>query len=486
MNQQRATPDSILRRDLTPRLETVYSAAIVLFLLYFGLSHIKLYLTPQVYWGLGLLPLIVTAPFVIGGTGLRSMLRQCWGLKSLRLLMAVWLVFVFGIFLSAAFNEWQGLYTIPKYVIIAALCAYLAWRPPSVQTVVFALQVLCLFSLVIMGVSLFFEIDALTVRAGRGPRFGWVLAPYGVLWKTGIYLVPVLVWEMLHRPRLDHWLWFTGACLLVRLDGSRSGSVIILLLMAVFFALALLRRENGFRTVLVRMFLAVMGLVVASGIAYLVYRNPSAAYLLLILAAAIMAAVFLCRSGYHPGQRLKPATLVVLTMLGVSALTMVYWEPIKSIKPSIMVGGLRSYSNEIRIRLIDAGFRSAVDNFPWGGGFQSTTVQPKRKSAQPQVVHLVYLQVLADTGVISLIGYMGIFIVPIWAWARRIRGEVESWSAFDETALPMGIIAVYLLNGMMHPISNELSEWAVVVVAFGMLVGTKQRIDENSNSPVNG
>lgn len=127
----------------------------------------------------------------------------------------------------------------------------------------------------------------------------------------------------------------------------------------------------------------------------------------------------------------------------------------------------RETGDGIRLQMLKDAWNGAVGNFPWGGGFGST-VSYIESFGQPVVVHMAYLQVLSDLGVLGLIAYLGVLFYPVGVVLSRIMQT--GVSAFDTLLLPVSVVSIYSFSGLLHPVSNEISEWFIVLVSIAIIL----------------
>ena len=143
---------------------------------------------------------------------------------------------------------------------------------------------------------------------------------------------------------------------------------------------------------------------------------------------------------------------------------------------SVVQVGRDMGTDSIRTAMLIEGIRGVQEHFLLGSGFGTTVAQTERMPT-PMVVHMTYLQVLADTGLVGFLGYLGIFVVPLWCFFSALRKSDARWELFDQNVLPLGVIGIYLFSGLFHPVSNEISEWAIVLPALAMLFKVTERFE---------
>lgn len=420
------------------------SLAFALFIAVSGLAGIKLVIGAPLHWGLALVaffawallrqePLVKTslAPFK-EIAAMRPGWLFFWG---------AWLCFCLGILLAGAVNGGAGVYTVPKYlVLMAVLWLLVAFVPTTVEVV----RGLYLFALVgLLGLAIIWFGGFREWLVFPPKRFGWEFLPPGVIWKAGVFLLPPLCWLLVNQrsPAMFHWVMFFVACVLVGLDGSRTATL-----------------------------LAAMTWLVCITLRWLRY-GPSRAYFKRVVVVALWMAVLI--GGLNPSPW-NPVIHIYSTLGELIPVHMLVSE--RDSGGSIVQVGRDMGSDSIRTAMLIEGVRGVQEHFLLGSGFGATVAQTEGMSA-PMVVHMTYLQVLADTGLIGFLGYLGIFVVPLWYFFSALRKSDARWCLFDQNVLPLGIIGVYLFSGLFHPVSNEISEWAVVLPALAMLFKVTERFE---------
>lgn len=388
-----------------------------------GLAGLKVSISSPVQWVLSLvlllgyafLPQVRVAPATIC-----SRLFEPPQRTQLFLFLSPWLLLCLGVGFSAILNGWQGVQTLPKFAALSAVLVLLILVRPTEPLVVRALQWLAVISL---SALLFLWSMGVQGWLDFAPsRFGWVWAPPGVFWKAGIYLLPLVCWWVINARYsfAARWGWLLVCGVIVGLDGSRTASLLSLIIWVVVVGLGLAR--YGFERLIIKrgVMLAVIMMVTIGG--------------------------------------MKPSS--------INPMSHIYAELGLWGDESLM--GREIGDDSIRYAMVVEGAKGVIDYFPMGRGLGATTKQTE-SMPYPMVVHMTYLQLLADVGVLGLVGYLGIFLVPLFYGARRIRQAAAPWSCFDGMALPLGILGIYLFAGLLHPVSTEISEWLIVLVGLSML-----------------
>ena len=112
-------------------------------------------------------------------------------------------------------------------------------------------------------------------------------------------------------------------------------------------------------------------------------------------------------------------------------------------------------------------WRVALDalpsHLPWGAGWQAT--RSSFGGEYHLVIHMAYLQVLSDLGVVGLLGFLLVF-TPLWRMIWLFRHQ----PLILLVQHPLLVIPSFLLfTSLFNPISNELSEWGLPMLVLAML-----------------
>ena len=122
--------------------------------------------------------------------------------------------------------------------------------------------------------------------------------------------------------------------------------------------------------------------------------------------------------------------------------------------------------------MIQQGIESSINNFPIGSGLGTTTAT--EADGSQAVIHMTYLQILADIGFLSFLGYFLILITPIVNALRFIfSNKNKIYQRFQNTILPLSIFGLFTFTGLLHPLSNELTEWGIIIIAASLLMNLK-------------
>ncbi|WP_417522203.1 hypothetical protein [Marinobacter sp.] len=401
------------------------SVFIALFITIFGLSGFRDYLTPALYWIVGCLPLLALGILELRLRGLGGLMAAITDNALTKWMGVFWILFIAGIVVAGTVNDIPFWMDTSKYLALALVFLALLAIGIEQKQVVFGLKVWAAIAVCAVGGLYWFEVSNLLVITPG--RIAWILAYPGVLWKAGLFLLVWLLWRLLMGPlSVGRMSWLFIAAVIMGFDGSRSGILIAAGAFLFFLLLALVRYKSKMPSVLSRA--AIVGLLVILAMGTV---NPSP---------------------WNPMYQLHQLMPVASTIDSGSA-------PV-----------VRELAEDsVRLKMLKVALSGSIANFPFGGGFGTTGVPVERVDGL-MVVHNTYLQLLSDIGLLGFIGYLGLFLVPVVAVYRRMSRTEDGWKVLDTYALPLGILMCYSVSGMLHPVSSELSEWAIVLLAFCLLV----------------
>lgn len=417
------------------------SSLLALGLLLAALGSLRDVVTPWGYWGLwaawAVATMGVTWPVHAPGGNRLIPPASVWGSCA---------VLVLGMALSAAVNHSTlSLHHAIKIGVIG-VCFCIAWRLAG--SLGWRERVSMLRWVVAAVVLVFFASKAAPygyyIDLGSAGREGSFLAWPGVIWKVGAFFMPLFLADMLIRPRdwLANGLAIAACIFLVMIDGTRTGALVLGLMILVFGGLLVWRRDwlalSGARPAMAACVPALFGLLLFStGVGYLSHGlgtvSPSPEM-------ARAGGVFMGKAEALVGTAVDPITT---TRLG--------------------------NGDPERIRLLRNGVERAMDCLPLGCGFGSTAMDPGYGVVMQ--VHNAYLSTLADFGVLGLagmLGFIGAAVTPIRRVLRDRAGDAEDTYFVVASA---GSALAYLGSLMLHTFSTEMSEWGylIMMLAFAWL-----------------
>lgn len=238
-----------------------------------------------------------------------------------------------------------------------------------------------------------------------GGRQGSRFAYPGVLWKTAIFFSGLVLVKILYESKKSLFDFFVlgMAIYLLLSDASRTG-----LLLALF---------------------------IYGGLIFSRYRLAAIKALLVLLLMAIACYVSILNVD-SLGEGLKGKYPIVFDRIFVM--------------------------DNIRYRLLSAGLEHAEKCFVFGCGFGTAVALD---AGGPMVVHNAYLAALGELGIVGLVGFTLLMVMPLIFLSGRRSVEAEG----DHLQRNLGLVAMlgglsYGLSMMLHPMSSELSEWGIWII----------------------
>jgi len=345
----------------------------------------------------------------------------------------LWMAAAFGLLvLGTVLSSWANhdgvtLYQAFKILVIGLLC-WVMRRLAARMDAEFLLRVLYAGLALVTLVFFLSKIFSSASYDLGGSREGDVFARAGVLWKAGLFFLPLFIADWLCNPR--RWVAAAcaiGACLfLVSVDGSRTG-LLLIVAVGLGFGIALGWRRD-WRTV---------------------RRRPWA----LPLAAGVLLALLLLNAGMNAWKQGAFTGAPATESSRVEALVGQALAPVMDNR----VGE----GDAPRIRLLRNGLEKSRDCFPLGCGFGSTAIDAGY--GIPMNVHNAYLGALADFGILGLLGMLGFVVASVLPmrvlWDRSADpGRVYFVLATSGSAL------AYCVALNLHTFSTEMSEWGYLLL----------------------
>ena len=344
-----------------------------------------------------------------------------------------WVASAFGLlFLGMALASWTNhdgvtLYQAFKILVIGVLC-WIMWRLAARVEAEFLLRALYgVLALVILVFFLSKAFSSVSYSLG-GSREGDVFARAGVLWKAGLFFLPLFIADWLCNPRR----WVAAACavgacvFLVSVDGSRTG-LLLIVAVGLGFGIVLWWRRDW----------------------RAVRRRPWA----LPLAAGVLLALLLLNAGMNAWKR---GNLAGTSSTGSSQVEALVNQAIAPVVDNRLGEG-----DAPRLRLLRNGLEKSRECFPLGCGFGSTAIDAGY--GIPMNVHNAYLGALADFGLLGLLGMLGFVVASVLPmrvlWDRSADpGRVYFILATSGSAL------AYCVALNLHTFSTEMSEWGYLIL----------------------
>ncbi len=436
----------------------------LLFITFCMLGTVKIYIGGNFNWIISLALLVTALYFSLAR---KPILRQ---LQSLRMelrpykpMLLGWFLFMAGIVLSATLHNGTGLYAVAKYFALLIVLLMLLLIGASNIQLEKALTLALIVSIIpLLLFVLFRNYDAMVIF-GDG-RMGWFAIWPGVLWKAGAYVWPYALWTCLKNPARRSYSLALLALLAMALDGSRTSMLWLAMAWMAVGAIGAYLRVPG-RGVRVHATLLLIAAIVF-GLIQPTLLNWAQGRYDRVVAATITSAKNYSSSLFASGPQQSGATPDTSLDFGSVASDI-----------SAQTTTLRMVNGDTTTRkeMLQAGWKRALETFPWGCGFGCTSIA---ESGEKIVIHMTYLQILADEGVISLVGYLLFMLYPLYRAIRYLTEKPEVFAErFDLMLTPVSILLLYLFIGFLHPLSNELTEWALVMGAISIVMLYVKRSD---------
>ncbi|BEL79546.1 MULTISPECIES: hypothetical protein [Serratia] len=436
----------------------------ILFITFAMLGTIKVYIGGNLNWliQLALLAVAVISSLKASPLSVMQTVRaRLSHLRNYKLIVLGWLLFAAGITIAAVMNHGAGLYTLAKYgaFIFVFLCLLLI-SPLSSALLEKALGVTLIVSLVpLIFLALFRQLDAMVVL-GDG-RMGWLASWPGVIWKIGAFVWPFAVWRCLKKPSAINVLLAFGAVLTIALDGSRTS---MLWLALVWISLAIVAIAGRVPTKPLRAHISLLLVTLLS------FSFIQPVLLGWVYGHYDQLIVQLMEKKTEQNSNQFGADASGGISFGHALEATLATTPKETTSERLVKG-----DNSIRLQMLHTGWQQTVDKFPWGGGFGSARVDDFGTSS---VIHMTYLQLLADEGILSFIGYLLFLLTPLYCGLKFVFEKRELFvERFEQMLCPLSVLALFLFMGCFHPLSNELTEWAIVLTAVAIVVSHVPRRD---------
>lgn len=433
-------------------MRTLSDKFLFLFITFTVLGTIKIYIGGNLNWLIALSLLAVAVYFSLRNTSLKQHLATMARLlKSYRPMLIGWLLFMAGIGIAAAMNNGIGMYTIAKYLALLLVFFTLIIVGMTTEKLEYALTMALSFAVVCLLLFALFRVNSTLIILGDG-RMGWVAIWPGVLWKVGAYVLPFSLWRCLKKPDWKTVTVIALALIAMSADGSRTSLIWLAVtwLMVIVCGIVIKLPAKSWRTQI--------ALTVMAAFLFAVFQPVMLSWVEGRYDAAVAQKIEQVRSfsfrADTPHTDTAPASGTVDVLPQIS----------KNVSSERLIHG----NTTTRKTMMIEGWQQAMAKFPWGGGFGSTMVDD---NGTRTVIHMTYLQILGDEGVLALAGYLLILIYPLY---RAIRYLTEKRALFAERfelmLAPISVLALYILTGLLHPLSNEITEWAPVLAAIAVIV----------------
>lgn len=225
---------------------------------------------------------------------------------------------------------------------------------------------------------------------------------------------------------------------------------------------------------------SVASLILLLASTFVVYMDGARTAILIIFAGGIYLVCVLAAEAGHLKRALLIATSgLILLAASVLMTGIVQGQP--SGKPEggfervgVLTGALQEQgydglelADAARFQMLEDAVAAIRSHPVLGSGIITTTTE---STVGPQAVHMTYLQVWADLGLLGLMAYVWL----VWGWIPRIGVALRCIRRMPdpaERALHHNAIFLLLVNGLIgffHPLSTEWSEWIIFLVASAM------------------
>ena len=120
-------------------------------------------------------------------------------------------------------------------------------------------------------------------------------------------------------------------------------------------------------------------------------------------------------------------------------------------------------ADPVRVRMLETGMDALRNASLIGHGVGTTQADT---DFGLMVVHMTYLQIIGDLGVLGLVAYL--WLVLGWVpWLPRAWRSIRALPDAGSRALYFNaifLLAAFALSGLFHPLSTEWSEWIMFIV----------------------
>lgn len=295
-----------------------------------------------------------------------------------------------------------------------------------------ALVVSLFVNVMFLLLAIIFNLPTAKIMTGDG-RWGTIFNFPGSLAKVGILTLIYGLYGLLasKNGRLYYLLVFSCSLSIIILDGSRTallGSALCIILMLAILIIEYYGKQK-----------------------YKSLKRTSVFLIMVLLSGAIF---------YNTGDRSSERTI----------------QFVSNIFSGDTQNGLKE-SDATRYSMLKTGMQ-AIAEHPYIGTGMGTTVA-QISSGDLITVHLSYLQLWGDAGILAFVFYVvlclyGLYVAFLGVHnGKRIidpdkRGFMYSMSI---------AIIYYIFSGFFHPFSTEWSEWIIFIMAVGVIIrNTSQKV----------
>jgi hypothetical protein len=132
---------------------------------------------------------------------------------------------------------------------------------------------------------------------------------------------------------------------------------------------------------------------------------------------------------------------------------------------SVRLSGAAGFAlaDPVRARMLETGMDALRNASLIGGGAGTTQADT---DLGLMVVHMTYLQIIGDLGIIGLLAY--VWLVLGWIpWLPRAGRNISLLPSPSDRALyynAIFLLGIFALSGLFHPLSTEWTEWIMFIV----------------------
>lgn len=423
------------------------------------LGTVKIYIGSNLNWLILLAFISLSLLFSMPkNKSIKNFISQCIAVSSKnKLILIGWFLFLFGIFIAGILNHGVGLYTEVKYLALLFIMFLITAIPNRIlnsNLLETSLKVSLIISIIPLIIMLVLREKEFLVILGDG-RIGWLASWPGVIWKVGAFSWPFLVWACLKKPKFSNYFLTFLAVLTMALDGSRTSMIWIALVWLALGIVSVYAKLNS--KGIIKGHLAV-GIILVSCFTII---QPT-------LLGWVWGKYDTEISDIVTGKMFHNSDIKSTNIVSASPNLEIDMNKLFKNEGTPTVDRLVRGDNVTRMEMIEGGLIKVKSNFPWGGGFGSTRFSDNNIYS---VLHMTYIQILADEGILSLIGFMMILVLPlIKSITFIIKNPSDFTSNFERMLTPLSVICLFLLMGLFHPLSNELTEWGIVLVSVALVM----------------
>jgi len=402
-------------------------------------ADIKVSVNPHIHWIVTGLAIILIIPYI----------RQL-KIHIPRLYLISAGLFIFSV-LIAAFRSTYPLYDIVEaaklgVILFGAMAFFNSHKEYThISFKGFTLSAYINCALIIMGIA-FLPILAKEMELGR---WGTILNYPGSLWRVGIAIF-VYSGYLVYKTRfrnLSHIILLLSSLILIVFDGSRTGMLLLPFGLAYVVTIPMYEKKM---------------------------KSISIAFAF-IIALIVGFALIILWSHYSPLSQVKPGQ-----QLGApSRISSLIESAGKGIWGAGQTPEELAANDQIRITMLKDVIAAIKLHPLFGTGIGSTKSMTRLGL---MVVHITYLQVWADIGLLGFLSYL--LLVLGWVYrAPEAFKKIRCMTNESDRALYYNTIFMlffFTIAGVFNPLSTEWSEWITFIipyVLFMQVVNISQELD---------